>query len=384
MDPTDETRVANAARVYGRPTVSEQWLASYESSFNGPGASRWKLASPLNVVLDATPLSIPTGGIRRYTAELARALAARYPADAYWLSSDQPFDMPAGPPNLRRAPARPSRRWWALGLPAELRRLEADVFHGTDFAVPYLPIRPAVMTLHDLSPWRAGVAASASRRVRQRTPWLLRMGLATMVLTPSETVRREAMAHFHLRPDRVIAIPLAPSLEPAPAPPRARPYFLCVGASDPRKNLRVVHDAWTQLRDRADLIIAGRADEHLPGAIYPGPVSDAELAALYSGSEAFLYPSTYEGFGLPVIEAMHCGAAVIASEDPAVMETAGGDAIHVDSRDSRAWLEAMRAALDPALRAEWRDRGRKRASAFTWERTAILTREAYDEARRLF
>lgn len=335
--------------------------------------------------MDATPLSVPTGGIRRYTGELARALAALYPGDIYYLLSDQPFKHPSVPGGPTRA-SWLFRRWWSIGLPRELRRLAIDVFHGTDFAVPYLPVLPSVMTLHDLSPWREETSARVSDRVRRRAPWLLRLGLATMVITPSEAVRREAISTFSLHPGRVVAVALAPAtvFRPVQGPRRERPYFLCVGARDPRKNLDVVHQAWITLRDRADLVIVGESDERLRGPVYTGAVTDAELAALYSGSVALLYPSLYEGFGLPVLEAMQCGTMAIASQDPAVVEVAGGAAIHAGASDPRGWLEAMTCALDAGRRAAWRDRGFARAAEFTWERTAMRTREVYDEARRIF
>jgi glycosyltransferase involved in cell wall biosynthesis len=339
------------------------------------------LALPLRIALDATPLSVPPGGVRRYTAELSLALARRYPNDSYYLVSDQKFEMPCDVPNLRRGagPAsRFDRRWWTVGLARELRRLEVDLFHGTDFAVPYLPLRPAVMTIHDLSPWRAETAAPASIRVRRRTPFLLASGLVTMAITPSEAVRHEVLDRFRLPADRVVAIPLAASevFRPSAAAARERPYFLCIGAANPRKNLAVVRQAWQELRNKAniDLVIANEE----------GPVEDAELAHLYSGALALLYPSLYEGFGLPVLEAMQCGTMVIASKDPAVSEVADGAAVQVDAWDTRGWLAAMRAALSDDWRAAWRERGLRRAAQFSWDRTAIVTREVYDEACRLF
>ncbi len=329
--------------------------------------------------MDATPLSAPAGGIRRYTAELARALAASYPDDSYYLVSDQQFEMPAEAANLHRGPSPTTaldRRWWMIGLPMALRRESIDVFHGTDFSVPYLPLRPAVMTIHDLSPWRSETEARTSSRIRRRTPVLLGLGMAAMVITPSEAIRRETIAHFHLHPDQVVATPLAASarLHPAATRARERAYFLCPAPGIPRKNAEIAVDAWRELRKQfdADLITMD------------GSIDEDDLPGLYSGALAFLYPSTYEGFGLPVLEAMSCGTMVIASRDPAVMEVAGGAAIHVDAHDRRGWLEALRASRDPQVRAAFRERGLRRAAEFTWERTAQLTREVYEEASRRF
>ena len=117
--------------------------------------------SPVTIGLDATPLSVSSGGIGRYTLELARALAAEFPEDQYWLLSDQTFHVAHDLPNLHTGNG-PSnlveRKWWAWGLNQEMARHGVELFHGTDYAVPYLGHRPSVMTLHDLSPDESGVA----------------------------------------------------------------------------------------------------------------------------------------------------------------------------------------------------------------------------------
>jgi glycosyltransferase involved in cell wall biosynthesis len=343
--------------------------------------------------LDATPLVEPTGGIARYTSELSRALACCFGDDAWWLISDQPIPpLPGAPPNLHvsAAPRRQlARRWWLFGARAEIQRLRASVFHGTDFAVPYFPVCPSVMTLHDLSPWAPPPIRAASSRVRRRAPVLLRFGLATMVITPSEAVRRGAMERFRLAPDRVVATPLAAAqcFHPVPGEPPPRPYFLFAGMLDARKNVETIVAAWREVRkDRdVDLILAGRrrtaaiADE--PGLAVRENVSDTELARLYSHATAFLFPSHYEGFGLPVLEAMQCGAPVIASRDAAVTEVAGDAAALTGATDVHAWSETMKTALsDEPWRAAMRERGFARALSFSWERTARLTREVYAEA----
>ena len=157
----------------------------------------------MKVALDGTPLTLATGGLARYTAELSRALAAQFPSDEFLLLSDQPFPGGAGP---RRGWA---RRWWTVGLSRELARGRVDIFHGTNFEVPYLPLIPSVLTLHDLSPWRDAAWRPAASRVRRRTPFLVGLGIAGMVITVSEAVRREAIEWFRIPPGRVKAIPLA-------------------------------------------------------------------------------------------------------------------------------------------------------------------------------
>ncbi len=356
----------------------------------------------MRIALDATPLTLLTGGITRYTAELSAALASEFPEDEYLLVTDQMLTPPAGlltgRPNLRVVPPPDNplrRRWWSLGLASHLSHTATELFHGTDFAVPYLPLRPSVLTLHDLSPWMDVEWQGASGRVRRRTPWLLRSGIATMVITPTEAIRRDAIECFGLAPGRIRAVPLAASVcfrADAPAPARRR-YFLYAGALEPRKNIDMLIECWRQLHGRhsADLVLAGRRrpDFSLPaaedGLEWRGEVTDEELARLYAGAVAVVYPSMYEGFGLPVLEAMQCGALVIASRVPALSEVAAGAAVLLRPDTPREWVTALEAALNqPAWADGLRARARQRAREFSWERTAHETRAVYEEARERF
>src|ERR1039458_2018057 len=313
----------------------------------------------MRVAIEASSLGLTSGGLARYTGELSLALARGFPDDEFYLVSDQPFRMPeggppnfrrgggprnakerrggrnwrggwargspaddfslvwappfrmpeGGPPNLRRGGGPRNameRRWWIWGLAREMNRLGADLVHGPDFAVPYIPRRPSVLTIHDLSPWMKPRWHHAAERVRRRTPVLLELGIATMIVTPGEGGRKEAIERFHLRPGRVVAVPeaAAPWLRPVETGGGA-PYFLFVGTLEPRKNLETLVEAWREVRRRhpIDLVLAGRRRkdspdiEEEPGLRLGGEVPDAELAGVYSGALAFVYPSLYEGFG---------------------------------------------------------------------------------------
>jgi glycosyltransferase involved in cell wall biosynthesis len=350
----------------------------------------------VRIALDATPLTISSGGLPRYVTELSTALAREFPEDTYYLLSDQPFPMPErSPANLvrgRQSHSSADRRWWLWGIQNTIRQTGVGVFHGTNFEVPYLGSTPAILTIHDLSPWRdpawhPGGHKAEAERVRWRTPWLVRLHRARMILTVSEAVRHEVIEHFGVSPDRVRAVPLAASSHFRPMPPTSpapKPFFLFVATLEPRKNLPCLIDAWRESRaeTNADLVIAGRnrADfAEIPpceGLHLLGEVADEELPRLYSDALAFVYPTHYEGFGLPVLEAMQCGCAVITSRDPAVMEVSGSAAVHVSSQQEVA--EAMRAiAADPRLRNILRGAGLQRASHFSWSRTARETHEIY-------
>jgi glycosyltransferase involved in cell wall biosynthesis len=356
----------------------------------------------MRVAIEAASLSLSSGGLARYTSELSLALGRCFPDDEFFLVSDQPFRMPSPAPVNLKCGGGPrnamERRWWLWGLAREMGRLGADLVHGPDFAVPYLLRRPSVLTLHDLSPWMDQRWHHAAHRVRRRTPVLFELGLATMVITPGEKVRRAAMERFGLRPERVVAVPEAAAhwFRPVGTVPTARapavpapPYFLFVGTLEPRKNLDMLLEAWREIRRHhaVDLVLAGRrrADSPEirpePGLRLAGEVADSELPALYSGALAFVYPSLYEGFGLPVLEAMQCGAPVIASR--AVEEAAGDAAIYTDTARELAGAMAELAAR-PELAAAARERSLARAREFSWERTARLTRQVYEEARARF
>ena len=321
----------------------------------------------MTVALDATPLSGPTGGIRRYVTELHAAMEREFPEDRFLLLSDQLGEPPRGL----------ARSWWLWGLNQQLAQV--DVFQGTDFSVPYFKRRPAVLMIHDLSPWRF---RDASDRVRQRVPWLIRLRRYTLILTPSQAVRREVIAHFGLPPSDVVAVPLAASPSFQPVVGEKSNYFLCVGTIEPRKNLQTLLDAFRLVKQAdpaAELRIVGRSAHaqlgEEAGVRYLGDVPDEQLPELYSRARAVCYPSLYEGFGLPVLEALQCGAAVITSRDPALMETGGDATIKVEALDPRAWAEAM-------LQVQPNSKSLRRAAEFSWARTARLTREVYVEAIR--
>ncbi|HUP02562.1 MAG TPA: glycosyltransferase family 1 protein [Bryobacteraceae bacterium] len=344
----------------------------------------------MRIAIEAATLALASGGLARYTNELTLALANCFPEDEFLLVADRAFPMPAGAPaNLKRAGGPRNameRRWWLWGLERALSRSGAELIHGPDFAVPYLARRPSVLTLHDLSPWMDPRWHFAAGRVARRAPILMEMGIATMVITPGEQVRKQALERFHLRPERVVVVPeaAAPWLRPVVGAPET-PYFLYVGAIEPRKNLPALVEAWREVRKRrpVELWLAGqrRADgpriDEEPGLRLLGEVPDEQLGGLYSGALAFVYPSLYEGFGLPVMEAMQCGAPVIASS--AVAEAAGSAAVYAEGPMDLA--EAMaRFASDAEWREEWRALSLARAKQFSWERTARLTREVYREA----
>jgi glycosyltransferase involved in cell wall biosynthesis len=325
-----------------------------------------------------------SGGLPRYVSELSGSLVREFQEDRFVLSSDQPFDA-----KLSRLPGPVNwleRRWWLYGAEHANSRAAVTVYHGTNFAVPYFAHRPTVMTIHDLSPWLNPAWHSGADRVRKRTPRMI--GMATMIVTPSEAVKQEVIGRFHVAPDKVAVTPLAASSNFHPMLNQVdRPYFVFVGTLEPRKNIPMLLAAWREVKRKynVDLVLAGRRREDFP-AIAPedglrllGETPEDTLPPLYSNAVAAVYPSEYEGFGLPVLEAMQCGAPVIVSRDPALAEVSGGAALAVS--DAVEMAAAMQNLLcDPALRAERSARSLARARHFSWSATARLTYDVYREA----
>ncbi|HEX8501404.1 MAG TPA: glycosyltransferase family 1 protein [Pyrinomonadaceae bacterium] len=369
--------------------------------------------------LDAIPLTIPRAGVGHYTFELARALALAAPGDEFELaypSSYQSINLGEGgglPPNLHEARVRVGalgRRWWSVGLPRYAARRRLRLFHGTNYDVPLWGGAARVLTVHDLSQFvhpetheRRGV-----RRARRRLPLMARA--AEAVITPTEAVRREVCEHLGVPPPKVFAVHEAARdcfkpMGRAEAEAAVRgfgvegEFLLAVGTVEPRKNLAALVRAFEEVvRERPGsplhLVIAGGRGwlseplfeliERSPArarVTLAGYVSDAQLRALYSACRAFVYPSVYEGFGLPPLEAMGCGAAVVAGRGPAVEEVTAGAARLFDPRDHAALARTLLELLDhePARRA-LSEAGLRRAAQFSWERTARATLAVYEEA----
>jgi len=322
----------------------------------------------MRVALDAEPLTLSSGGLKRYVEELTTALRAAYPQNEY-------IYLPQPTTFLRR-------RWWLYGAERASAAAHVDIFHGTNFAIPFFSRRPTVLTLHDLSPWRNPKwhQSKSAAQIRRRTPYLL--PCASHIITPSEAIRREAIARFRIAPDRITAIPLAASAHFRPTPHESDPYFLFVGTLEPRKGLLTLLEAWRATGCKIPLRIAGRTREDFkpltpePNLHLLGEVPDSDLPALYTNSTAVIYPSEYEGFGLPVLEAMQCGAIVITSNDPALLELTGEAARHFTTTQELTHLLSSTAPQNMCQAAI------ARAQNYTWQKTAQQTQAIYAGLKR--
>ena len=364
----------------------------------------------MRIGLDGMPLTELKTGIGAYTFELARALAAQAPHDDFELVSPHAFQTSAmvdgKPANLSLVYSKPNafpRRWWTFGLPSYIRRTSMELFHGTNFEVPLRGNCPTVVTIHDLSLLLHSSTheARAVLRARLRLPRMARR--ATLVITDSESVRREVCERLDVAGDKVIAIPLAPQRGFAPVAPEVAAevrkrlgvedeFLLFAGTIEPRKNLVTLVRAFEEVLRTTDLrpqlVVAGRIGwkskepleriERLDRIKLIGFAPDDDLRALYSSCRAFVYPSIYEGFGLPPLEAMACGAPVIASAVPSVTPAVARVISPTDVHGlARSIVELL---TDDQARRSLSRAGLTHAATFSWERTAKLTREVYDEA----
>jgi glycosyltransferase involved in cell wall biosynthesis len=371
----------------------------------------------LRVALDAREISDPVHGsgtgVGRYVYNLLRQLPLVEP--------DARFTAFAGPGTrttlaaggngfaLRSLPGLPAAAHWVLPLAA--RREGAQVLHGMANTLPLLTLGvPGVVTLHDLAIYRhpdffPGGQAFSTRVLVPRT-----MGSAACVICPSEYTAEEAVSLFRVPRSRLRVIahgvedlfcdPPVPSVLEAARRRYRLPdrYVLFVGTLQPRKNLETALHALAGARRRVDirLVVAGARGWHDQPALDLIPrlgLSDAvqllgyvpvtDLPALYAQARAFLFPSLYEGFGLPVLEAMASGTPVIASNRTSVPEVAGDAALLLDPMDVAAWADALiRVLQDPVLRTRLVAAGRSRYRQFSWERAAVDHARAYRDVAR--
>jgi len=336
-------------------------------------------------------------GIGRYLREVLRAAAARgWRSTVYGDASTVLEDAPAGVTLTRLAA--PGTRWWdQVALPRALRRSRADVLLSPYYKGPVLAPCPVVLTVHDLyfigyggrrRPLRDAALTAAARLYARR---------ARAIVTGSEHSRRAIIQRLEVDPAKVTVIGVAVGAEFVPTPladaARARSglagsYVLFVGNFKPHKNVDGLLRAWASLpatlRAAHRLVLAGgdtarrprlealaRALDVTASVVFPGRIGDADLPGLYSACAAFVLPSFDEGFGLPAVEAMACGAPVIVSDRGALPEVAGPGAAVVDVGAEGALAAALaRVLLEPEHREALRRRGRAHAAEFAPELTA--------------
>jgi glycosyltransferase involved in cell wall biosynthesis len=358
---------------------------------------------------DATTLVGQVSGVGYYTARLMESLAngaAEGIVDRLVVLSNREVALPAGGRvDVHEGDRFPVRSvWLQLVLPRILRRLRPDLVHYTNYLAPVAGDTPYVVSVHDMILSLVPEHHTLRKRLLTATLVPVVARRARLVLAPSESTRRDVMQLLGLPARRVRVIPYAPASrfsprpqEPPPAAAEGAPYFLYVGTLEPRKNLRRVVRAFAlvarHLPDHRLLLVGQRgwrygdvfAEVERRGlarrVVFAGYLPEADLPACYTHAAGFVYASLYEGFGLPVVEAMACGVPVLTSRTSSLGEIAAGAALLVDPLDEGAIAEALLAlGSDAGLRADLSRKGLARAAAFSWERTGRETAAAYRDA----
>jgi glycosyltransferase involved in cell wall biosynthesis len=365
----------------------------------------------VRVAVDATAVPARLTGAGVYAARLLAALARRddleleafcAPGSAGALAADR---LRLRPVTLAGA-GRPARIAWTQLLAGRAARAAgAELLHGVHYELPLRARLPQVVTVHDLTMLTHPEWHEASK-VRY-FGWAMRRAVAAArrVLCVSATTADDLAGLLGTPRDRVDVTPLGTDLRAAPADAvdavRRRlgidgPYLLGLGTVEPRKDLPSLVRAFAGLAGELPhrLVLAGLAGwgaGALAAAVatsgvaerilLAGYVPEADKAALFTGADAFVYPSRYEGFGLPVLEAMACGTPVVTTTGGSLPEVAGDAAVLVEPGDPGALAAAIaKLAADPAARRDAAARGAARAAAFTWGRCADLTVAAYRRA----
>jgi glycosyltransferase involved in cell wall biosynthesis len=353
------------------------------------------------VLLDMRPLQGPSAvrGVGAYARGLLKGLVEAGFDSNLTLLTDAALDAPDLPPGSYRL-ARCRRRSHgqlaayedAVVLASDIARVGADVYHAIDFRLPGRSPCPLVVTLHDLIPWMWGGGRMRGERLRY---WLGRRLIrrADLVIAVSSSTAADA-ARLHVAHSsavRVVPEAADPVFKPkdgAAARLRQRfgldgAYLLFVGALDARKDPTALLGAWQTAR-RGDgdlkLVITGppgnRARAKIPGAIQLGLVDSQTLADLYTAAACLVFPSRYEGFGLPCLEAMACGCPVAAYRNSSLPEVVDDGGLLVDDGDVEGLGDA--AARMIRERDRWQRAGFQRAKKFSWLATARATISAYE------
>lgn len=366
----------------------------------------------MNIAIDNRLASYRIGGVPQYTQQLITAMARSAEADDRFTLIDHRKPLRGSTvfgTNIahRRVWTPPHNRWEQTLLPLELWNIRADVIHFPDF-IPLFRLRaPTVITIHDLAFLRYPqiLDAEAGRYYGQIGRAVER---ADAIIAVSDSTRRDIVELLKVPEERVAVVHEAAAPHFQPIDPAADParkindhllhkntFALFVGTLEPRKNLPVLLHALRVLLDRGGepprLVVAGPRgwlDDPIFKLVQTlrleddvqliGSVDARDLVWLYNACRVYLHPELYSGFGLPVLEAMQCGAPVLVADTSSLPEVAGGAAHLLPPNDVEAWAAAWRAIWDDAmLREQLRSAGRARAAQFSWSRAARETLEIY-------
>jgi glycosyltransferase involved in cell wall biosynthesis len=363
----------------------------------------------MRVALDCRTVTAAKTGDRTYALGLSRGLSQVDRENEYLLYTWEPTTLTEfGAANFRTVylPAALGWTWTPLLFPRDLARRQADLAH-VQYIVPPVTHCPVVTTIHDVAFRRYPKLFPIKHRLLLN--WLIPLAArhAAAVVTGSEATRRDLMEFYDLPEEKIHVTPYAAEeiyqpqdRQAARAAVRRRlgvpaPYVLSVGVLQPRKNLPRLVRAYNRIAEQIPhrLVLTGKAGwagEELQEAaresptgrepLFTGYVADADLPALYAGADLFVYPSLYEGFGLPPLEAMACGTPVLTSNASSLPEVVGDAGVTVDPYDEAAMAAAMAELLSDRSRLRaLSEAGVARAAQFSWARTARETAAVYEQ-----
>ena len=378
------------------------------------------VAKPLRIAIDYTSAVNQNAGIGRFVRSLVGAVLEQDQTNSYLLlhAAPNPGLRPRFPTgaNVSRLPLRLSERWlnivWHRAqapLPIDWLTGPVDVYHSPDFVLA--PVRRArsILTVHDLAFLLYPEYADERLRTYLERTVPRSVDRADFVVADSENTRNDVICLLGVEPERVEVVPggVDPSFRPVDDVARLHeirrhlglddeaPFILWVSTIEPRKNLDGLLEAFAILKSRQSLphklVLVGRKGWLWEGImdkaerspvrdeiVFPGFIPEGELATLYSAAEMFAFPSHYEGFGLPVLEAMACGTPVVASRASSLPEVVGDAGLQVDPDDPEQLAAALELlALNPSLRDDLRRRGLERAARFTWQAAAAQMLDVY-------
>ena len=353
------------------------------------------------MAFDGRALTASAGGVRRYVQELCKGI--RRVDRSVQMVAVGADSGPILPDGVEAAPARgslPTNLGWQLtGLPLAARTVPHDIFHAPAYTAPFWGVGRLVLTIHDVIYARRPEWYPYRNDPIRRAFYRASAHRADRILTDSIFSRDEIVAAYQIDPECIDVVPLgvAPEFSPNRAVTR-EPFVLHVGDLHPRRNLPLLVDAVLALRQnepacsRLRLILAGadfgvladlrRQASAAPDALgFVGKPDDTGLLDLYRRAAVFAYPSRYEGFGLPLLEAMACGTPVVAAAAGSLPEIVGDAAPLLSPDDPGSWRGMIRRILtEPALGADISARALVRARSFTWDRTARGTLDCYRRA----
>jgi glycosyltransferase involved in cell wall biosynthesis len=360
------------------------------------------------IAIDAHMVGERETGNETYTVNLLRGLAEHAVDDHYLCLSPHParlrsLKLPANFEPIGVWPGQSLVRV-PVATPMAVRRQKADLLHMTTYVAPPWSPCPMVVTIHDLSFLEYPHAFSWRVRTMLRTLVPGSVARAARVIAVSEWTKQDLIRHYGVPAEKIVVTPEAPppGFQRLPDAPRlplppgvAEPFVLAVGNLEPRKNLTRLIEAFGLLIRQhgfsGQLVLVGKAQLRAGDAqravresgvesrvVFTGFVSHDDLTLLYNRASLFVYPSLYEGFGLPPLEAMACGCPVVASNVTAMPEVLGDAALLVNPLSNAELAQGMMAVLDrPELAASLRAKGLQRAASYSWRATAAGTREVY-------